>query len=406
MKIYVAIANHYALSSKIIRMIDRSIYNPDSYCITLHSFIHSSKMKSILCFLPFALSSVYAGPMLMKRDNAYNRYSNATTVVVAPFSNSSSSYSSAEKILDVTPIPGSKLADVTTIVTLTSIIYNTETSDGKKTTVEQLTAVYSTVTSEAAETSVPSEASYQKSNDDTQNSNENTSPNGNSEQSETDEYTTVIQTLTNFVTESYESSADSAPSYSSNTIVPLNSTYIYTTVNSSSSSAGSTASSSVTKDKDVNAYATATNQTADVEATSSLSQDTTLTTKLVSSNSASAGSVTSSSATSTSSGSRTTYTGRGTYYGVGQGNCGWVSKDSQHVVAISQKLYNTLSNKYSFSEYCGRYITASYQGKSVTVEVVDSCGSCSDNDLDFSESAFQELAELEKGVIQVEWYWD
>ena len=76
------------------------------------------------------------------------------------------------------------------------------------------------------------------------------------------------------------------------------------------------------------------------------------------------------------------------------------------MVAISQRLYNTLSNQYSFSEYCGRHITASYQGKSVTVEVVDSCGSCSDNDLDFSESAFKELADLEKGFIQVEWYWD
>ncbi len=355
-------------------------------------------MRSVFCLLPLAISSAYAGPMLLNRDDSYDHYSNVTTVVVAaPFSNSSSTYSSANEVLDVTPIPDSELADVTTVITLTSIIYHTETSDDQPTTVEELTTIYNTVTSEAAKPSATSgEASAE--DDNSQNSDENTN------QDETSgEHTTVVRTLTNFVTASYDDTA-LASSYSSNATVPMNSTYIYTTP---SSSDFSTASS--VQQKYVNAVTTVSSQAANDENASSSSSSSlsALSTNLVSSDSeSSSGSATTFSATSTSSGAKTTYTGRGTYYGVGQGNCGWVSQDSQHVVAISQRLYNTLSNQYSFSEYCGRHITASYQGKSVTVEVVDSCGSCSDNDLDFSESAFKELADLEKGVIQVEWYWD
>ncbi|KAF6009767.1 hypothetical protein HII13_000552 [Brettanomyces bruxellensis] len=355
-------------------------------------------MRSVFCLLPLAISSAYAGPMLLKRDDSYDHYSNVTTVVVAaPFSNSSSTYSSANEVLDVTPIPDSEFADVTTVITLTSIIYHTETRDDQPTTVEELTTIYNTVTSEAAKSSATSEEASAE-NENSQNSDENTN------QDETSgEHTTVVQTLTNFVTASYEDAA-LASSYSSNATVPMNSTYIYTTPSSSDLS-----TTSSVKQKYANAVTTVSSQATNDEnaSSSSSSSSSALSTNLVSSDSeSSSGSATTSSATSTSSGSKTTYTGRGTYYGVGQGNCGWVSQDSQHVVAISQRLYNTLSNQYSFSEYCGRHITASYQGKSVTVEVVDSCGSCSDNDLDFSESAFKELADLEKGVIQVEWYWD
>ncbi|AOA61105.1 hypothetical protein PP7435_CHR1-0285 [Komagataella phaffii CBS 7435] len=103
-----------------------------------------------------------------------------------------------------------------------------------------------------------------------------------------------------------------------------------------------------------------------------------------------------------SSGSETT--GRGTFYNVSADACGTSHTNADDVVAIAQSLYESLgvSNEY-VSTACGRYINASYGGKSVRVQVVDACASCSENDLDFSPSAFQKLADPELGVIQVTW---
>lgn len=89
-----------------------------------------------------------------------------------------------------------------------------------------------------------------------------------------------------------------------------------------------------------------------------------------------------------SSGSETT--GRGTFYNVSADACGTSHTNADDVVAIAQSLYESLgvSNEY-VSTACGRYINASYGGKSVRVQVVDACASCADTDLDFSPSAFQ-----------------
>jgi len=54
---------------------------------------------------------------------------------------------------------------------------------------------------------------------------------------------------------------------------------------------------------------------------------------------------------------------------------------------------------------CGRMITASYQGKSVTVEVTDRCVACEQTDLDFSPAAFQALASESLGRIDITWEW-
>ncbi|ODQ77680.1 hypothetical protein BABINDRAFT_27268, partial [Babjeviella inositovora NRRL Y-12698] len=95
--------------------------------------------------------------------------------------------------------------------------------------------------------------------------------------------------------------------------------------------------------------------------------------------------------------------GRGTYYDVGNDNCGTVSTNSEYVVAIAQSLYETEAGTDDISGYCGKYINASYDNKSVRVRVVDSCESCTDNDLDFSPAAFEQLANKDVGVIQVTW---
>ncbi|KAG7934634.1 uncharacterized protein OGAPODRAFT_15172 [Ogataea polymorpha] len=112
------------------------------------------------------------------------------------------------------------------------------------------------------------------------------------------------------------------------------------------------------------------------------------------------------SETSASVSSSGAHTGRGTFYEVGADNCGTSSTNSDLVCAISHSLYETSVNGEDVSSYCGKTITASYNGNSVTVKVVDSCESCGDNDLDFSPAAFSKLADQEIGEIEITWSWD
>ncbi|KAG7698502.1 hypothetical protein KL933_003444 [Ogataea haglerorum] len=115
---------------------------------------------------------------------------------------------------------------------------------------------------------------------------------------------------------------------------------------------------------------------------------------------------TSQSETSASISSSGSHTGRGTFYEVGADNCGTSSTNSDLVCAISHSLYETSVNGEDISSYCGKTITANYNGNSVTVKVVDSCESCGDNDLDFSPAAFSKLADLDIGEIEITWSWD
>lgn len=124
---------------------------------------------------------------------------------------------------------------------------------------------------------------------------------------------------------------------------------------------------------------------------------------------------TSTSATSTSTSTSPTSTslfdsnvihnGDATYYSVGADNCGTSSSDTDYVCAISQQLYNTVTDSESISEYCGHMINITYNDKNVQVKVVDSCPSCDKDSLDLSPSAFEALADLEIGVLAIEWQW-
>lgn len=97
--------------------------------------------------------------------------------------------------------------------------------------------------------------------------------------------------------------------------------------------------------------------------------------------------------------------GIATYYGVGVGNCGKRSTDSEFVCAISQKMYNTLADSYSISQYCGHMINVTHDGKTIQVKVVDSCPECDENHLDLSPAAFNSLADPVLGIIDIEWTW-
>ncbi|EGN94576.1 hypothetical protein SERLA73DRAFT_62180 [Serpula lacrymans var. lacrymans S7.3] len=90
------------------------------------------------------------------------------------------------------------------------------------------------------------------------------------------------------------------------------------------------------------------------------------------------------------------YSGDATYYETGLGACGTVSKDTDHIVALS-------TSEYDKGAHCWKHLTVTYQGKSVDVTVVDECPGCGEYGIDLSPSAFSALAPESAGRIPVEW---
>lgn len=135
-----------------------------------------------------------------------------------------------------------------------------------------------------------------------------------------------------------------------------------------------------------------------VQAVAVSSVGTTLATQVSSSSSAAAAS----SSSASSSGS---YSGDGTYYDVGLGACGDTNTDTELVVAISSELYDqTRTGANKPSSLCGKYANVSYGGKSVKVKIVDRCPGCAYGSLDFSPSAFTQIASQDLGRIHdIQW---
>lgn len=93
-----------------------------------------------------------------------------------------------------------------------------------------------------------------------------------------------------------------------------------------------------------------------------------------------------------------THTGRVTFFHPGLGACGETNTDSDFIVALGHAEFDSGS-------FCGRRLTATFQGKSVTVTVVDRCAGCGQFDLDLSPAAFEQLADLDVGVLNnVQWH--
>jgi len=106
-----------------------------------------------------------------------------------------------------------------------------------------------------------------------------------------------------------------------------------------------------------------------------------------------------------------TQTGQGTFYATGLGACGITNSDSDHIAAVSHLLFDAFPDYNGVNPnknpVCGRKVTATYQGKSVTVAITDRCTGCAVTDLDFSPSAFNQLADFGLGRISgVKWTWN
>jgi len=112
-------------------------------------------------------------------------------------------------------------------------------------------------------------------------------------------------------------------------------------------------------------------------------------------------------ATSSSATTSGSFSGEGTFYDTGLGSCGVTNTDTDYIVAISHELYDkyTPNGNPNDNSLCGKKIKASYEGKSVEVTVVDRCEGCAYYDLDFSPSAFSDLASQNLGRIDITWEW-
>ncbi|KAK7018354.1 RlpA-like double-psi beta-barrel-protein domain-containing protein-containing protein [Favolaschia claudopus] len=100
-------------------------------------------------------------------------------------------------------------------------------------------------------------------------------------------------------------------------------------------------------------------------------------------------------------GGGTTFTGLATYYDPngGTGACGSVLQNSDFIVALG-------SGHYDGGAHCGKTVTVTYQGRTISVTVADLCPGCQGaNGIDLSEGAMAALDSnyINDGVITVQW---
>ncbi|KAL4064760.1 RlpA-like double-psi beta-barrel-protein domain-containing protein-containing protein [Scleroderma yunnanense] len=81
----------------------------------------------------------------------------------------------------------------------------------------------------------------------------------------------------------------------------------------------------------------------------------------------------------------------------GQGACGFINDNSEHIAAVSNFLFD------AYPGYDG--IDSYNQDKSTTVTITDSCDGCALTDIDFTPTAFADLADLDIGRINISWEW-
>ncbi|KAM6498182.1 RlpA-like double-psi beta-barrel-containing domain containing protein [Amanita muscaria] len=105
-----------------------------------------------------------------------------------------------------------------------------------------------------------------------------------------------------------------------------------------------------------------------------------------------------------------TQTGQGTYYSTGLGACGITNQDTDYIAAVSHILFDAFPGyndvNPNSNPICNRKVQVHYQGKSVTVAITDRCEGCALTDLDFSPSAFDQLADPSVGRLSgMTWVW-
>ncbi|KAG9081163.1 hypothetical protein FRC06_005778 [Ceratobasidium sp. 370] len=101
-----------------------------------------------------------------------------------------------------------------------------------------------------------------------------------------------------------------------------------------------------------------------------------------------------------------THNGWASWYNpsAGIGACGWQNQDYEWVAAVGTALFQemmpgTLYKDTSVDAACGKTATATYNGKSITLGIVDRCYACGYDDIDLAPAAFQQFADLGVGKL-------
>ncbi|CAE6478781.1 unnamed protein product [Rhizoctonia solani] len=98
--------------------------------------------------------------------------------------------------------------------------------------------------------------------------------------------------------------------------------------------------------------------------------------------------------------------GEATYYDTERstGACGWFNHGYEHVLAISQSMWDETRDGNGRSNACGRGVTLRHNGRYVDAVVVDLCPECAHGSVDLSPSAFEALDVKDAGRIWVDWW--
>ncbi|KAF9314150.1 hypothetical protein BG003_004495, partial [Podila horticola] len=91
------------------------------------------------------------------------------------------------------------------------------------------------------------------------------------------------------------------------------------------------------------------------------------------------------------------YSGRGTWFTDSVGSCGTKFTTNDLIVAMNAP------QQGGSNAQCGKTVHIQHGGKSVTAKVVDTCPECASGSLDLSQAAFQSLASLDQGEIDITW---
>ncbi|KAB5589264.1 hypothetical protein CTheo_7301 [Ceratobasidium theobromae] len=98
-----------------------------------------------------------------------------------------------------------------------------------------------------------------------------------------------------------------------------------------------------------------------------------------------------------------THNGWASWYNpsAGIGACGWQNYDYEWVAAVGTALFQELTpdGNPNHSAACGKTATATYNGKSITLGIVDRCPGCGYDDIDLAPAAFQQFADLGVGKL-------
>ncbi|KAI1261387.1 RlpA-like double-psi beta-barrel-protein domain-containing protein-containing protein [Xylariaceae sp. FL1019] len=89
--------------------------------------------------------------------------------------------------------------------------------------------------------------------------------------------------------------------------------------------------------------------------------------------------------------------GQMTWYDPGLGACGSINSADQAVVALNIA-------DYADGAHCGQWITIQGNGKQTAGMVVHHCPTCGSGGVDASRATFDDIAPLDHGVVDINWF--